>query len=201
MLSQIIQMLQEHRLSSFWYFMKMAINFTGEALRKINKEGYKYWGATAREGMVILTTVVGFSPLLHSCPHTPIGVKSYTRDHYNNKDECSWSLCLRREQSRGSNSNAGKMVQTWSSIVIDHCGSHFLQLNKWAEFLIEAIQPRAWICRPPVTTLISVLLSNYSVMPRWNRLLTFYKIPVCVAPMNLRIFSTVRYAPLTLWMG
>ena len=42
--------------------------------------------------MVIPATLVGFSPLLFDCPHTPMGVKSYYRDNSKKEHECPWSL-------------------------------------------------------------------------------------------------------------
>ena len=67
----------------------MAINFTSDALRKINKENYHTEATIAVHKMVFPVTLVGFAPLLHDRPHTPTGVKSYYWDNSKKEYECS----------------------------------------------------------------------------------------------------------------
>ena len=92
--------------------MMLVINFTGYALCKINKENYQKWGTTACEIMVIPATLMGVCPMLDNCPHTPLMSKATNGITPTTKMNFLDPICLRLEQSRESNPNAGKMDQT-----------------------------------------------------------------------------------------
>ena len=94
----------------------MAINFTGYALCKINKENYDLWGTKADKKMVYPATLVGFAPLLHDCPYTPTGVRSYYWDNSKKEHECSWSLlpaaCTVEREQLQCRQNGSNLIYT-----------------------------------------------------------------------------------------
>ena len=69
-------------------------------------------GATRGIRMKHLATTVRFSPLLCNCPHTPIVSRATNGITPTTKMNVLDPICLRREQSRGSSYDAGKMDQT-----------------------------------------------------------------------------------------
>ena len=85
-------------------------------------------------------------------------------------------FCLRREQLRGSNSNAGKMDQTWSSMALHDLYFRYVTLIKFICFLFRwyfwQIVVRMVSCQMKFTTLLGVVLMLTLLIGLMGALLT-----------------------------